>query len=112
AVDAMRSLIALEDKVLERAGRPATLTAAPPLSGLAFVELGVDGESGPELQHALSTLGFCHTGQHRSKPVQLWQEGRARIVLNSNVVRSAPDYGSTAITAFAVESDDPTASAH
>ena len=31
---------------------------------------------------ALAALGFAHTAQHRSKPVQLWQQGQARILLN------------------------------
>ncbi len=111
AVDAMRSLIVLEDAVRESAGQPGTLVPAPSLSGIAFAELAVDGESGPELQRWLGLLGFAHTGQHRSKPVQLWEQGEARIVLNSSVVRRPGDEGSTAISAFALESEQPAVSA-
>ena len=53
---------------------------------MALAEMAVDGESGPCLSGSLSRLGFTHTGQHRSKPVQLWEQGAARIVLNSSVV--------------------------
>ncbi|MEU4242583.1 TIM barrel protein [Actinoplanes sp. NPDC026619] len=67
AVDAMRSLIALEDGLGMR-----HLPAAPVLAMHAFTEFAVDGRSGPDLQEALRGLGFAHTGQHRSKPVQLW----------------------------------------
>lgn len=98
AVDARRSLIALEDATT------GTLTAAPELAGIAFTELGVDADSGPEMETLLGGLGFTHTGQHRSKPVQLWEQGSARILLNS---ASPP----AAIRAIAVESADPTRSA-
>jgi len=111
AVDAMRSLIVLEDAVREAGGRPGTLVPAPALSGIAFTELAVDGESGPELQRWLQMLGFTHTGQHRSKPVELWEQGEARVLLNSSVVRRPGDEGSAAISAFALESADPAASA-
>jgi 4-hydroxyphenylpyruvate dioxygenase len=101
AVDAMRSLIALEDSLKMR-----QLPAAPALSVHAFNEFAVDGESGPVLQDALQALGFTHTGQHRSKPVQLWEQGACRIVLNSAVVRpQAP--GTAELSAFALTSADP-----
>ena len=102
AVDARRSLIAL-------AGTRGSLTPAPGLDGIAFVELGVDAETGPELDTLLRVLGFAHTGQHRSKAVQLWEQGAARILLNSGAPR--PAEGEAAIRAFALESTDPAASA-
>jgi 4-hydroxyphenylpyruvate dioxygenase len=98
AVDAMRSLIALEDQLPGR-----RLPAAPELTGHAFTEFAVDGRSGPELRSALRGLGFAHTGQHRTKPVELWEQGAARIVLNSAVTHPGP----AAISAFAVTSADP-----
>lgn len=111
AVDAMRSLITLEDAVARRAGQPGPLTPPPGLSGIAFAELAVDGESGPALQQWLERLGFTHTGAHRSKPVQLWEQGDARILLNASAVRSAPAEGAAAISAFALESEQPAVSA-
>jgi 4-hydroxyphenylpyruvate dioxygenase len=104
AVDAMRSLIALQDASVPGGGG---LVAAPSLSGIAFAELGVDGESGPELETMLRALGFAHTGQHRSKPVQLWEQGTARILLNVGAVQAEQRPGSAAIRAFALESADP-----
>ncbi|MFI6070282.1 TIM barrel protein [Actinoplanes sp. NPDC051343] len=103
AIDARRSLIALQD------GIEAALTPAPGLSGIAFAEIGVDGQSGPALEQLLRALGFAHTGQHRSKPVQLWEQQRARILLNSGTVH-LPE-ASAAIRAFALESDRPEQSA-
>jgi 4-hydroxyphenylpyruvate dioxygenase len=91
AVDAMRSLLLLEGR----------LPPSPPLHGFAFVEIGVDG---PETEQLLQTLGFAHVGPHRSKPVQLWQHGDIRIVLNHG--GDDPE-----VVAVAVESEDPHASA-
>ncbi|MEU9689803.1 bifunctional sugar phosphate isomerase/epimerase/4-hydroxyphenylpyruvate dioxygenase family protein [Amycolatopsis japonica] len=70
AVDAMRSLVALRESVgvLE-------LPEAPRLDGHAFAELAVPGT-------VLADLGFAHVGTHRSKPVQLWQQGSARLLVN------------------------------
>jgi 4-hydroxyphenylpyruvate dioxygenase len=98
AVDARRSLTALLDATA------GDTVPAPELSGIAFAELGVDAQSGPQLEALLGALGFVHSGQHRSKPVQLWEQGDARILLNSGA-------GEAAIRAFALESADPEQSA-
>jgi 4-hydroxyphenylpyruvate dioxygenase len=95
AIDAMRSLIVLEDR----------LPPSPALDGFAFVEIGVDGDSAPETEALLRTLGFAHVGPHRSKPVQLWQHGEIRIVLNHGA-GDDPE-----VVAVAVQSADPEASA-
>ena len=96
AVDAMRSLLLLEDE----------LPAGPALAGFAFVEIGVDAESAPETEQLLRTLGFAHIGPHRSKPVQLWQHGDIRIVVNHGLGDDDPE-----VVAVAVESADPEGSA-
>jgi 4-hydroxyphenylpyruvate dioxygenase len=97
AVDAMRSLLVLEDDL----GR-SPLPSSPPLEGFAFVEIGVDAESAPETEALLRTMGFAHVGPHRSKPVQLWQHGDIRIVLNHAAGDEDPE-----VVAVAVESADP-----
>jgi 4-hydroxyphenylpyruvate dioxygenase len=107
AVDAMRSLRWLEEQL---PGTGAGLPAAPELTGHSFTELGVDGVSGPQVADVLARLGFTHTGQHRSKPVQLWEQARARILLNASVVRPAAA-GVAAVTALGLESGDPVRSA-
>jgi 4-hydroxyphenylpyruvate dioxygenase len=111
AVDAHRSLLALAESVA--AGHPDLVSgpAAPPppaLSGYAFAELAVDPAGAARLGAALTALGFGNTGRHRSKPVDLWQQGRARILLNTD--EPAPPAG-TEIAALGVESADPAASA-
>jgi 4-hydroxyphenylpyruvate dioxygenase len=104
AVDAMRSLVALEDGLGRR------LPAAPALSGYAFTEFSVDASSGGSLQEALRGLGFTHTGQHRTKPVQLWEQGACRVILNSAVTRPRAT-GTASLSAFALASGDPGQSA-
>ncbi|WP_116450534.1 sugar phosphate isomerase/epimerase and 4-hydroxyphenylpyruvate domain-containing protein [Blastococcus litoris] len=112
AVDAMRSLVWLEE-ALTTSWPEAGLHVPPPaptLSGHSFVELAVDGISGPEVGSALRGLGFRHAGQHRSKPVQLWEQGAARVLLNASVVRPG-GAGVAAVAALGLESEDPARSA-
>ncbi|WP_326834351.1 TIM barrel protein [Amycolatopsis rhabdoformis] len=98
AVDAMRSLLALEESL-----GTTELPVAPALRGHAFTEIAT---AGPEVSPALAGLGFTHVGQHRTKPVALWQQGAARILVNSAGVEE-----SASVVALAVESADPVASA-
>ncbi|MDR7304300.1 bifunctional sugar phosphate isomerase/epimerase/4-hydroxyphenylpyruvate dioxygenase family protein [Haloactinomyces albus] len=117
AVDAMRSLLFLQEQV--EVGHPAVpqdrarvteLPPAPDLTGHAFTELAVDDASGKQVANALAGLGFTHTGQHRSKPVQLWQQGSARVLLNTTEPSASNESGA-AVSALAVDSADPTRSA-
>ncbi|TDB95261.1 sugar phosphate isomerase/epimerase and 4-hydroxyphenylpyruvate domain-containing protein [Actinomadura sp. 7K534] len=111
AVDAMRSLIVLEEACVRRAPAAVDTAAArrfaeppppaPAPEGVAFVELTVDAEAGTEVARTLAATGFAHIGQHRSKPVELWQQGDARVLLNATGSSRA------AIGAFAVETGDP-----
>ena len=117
AIDGMRSLLALQEAVSARGPlhvrerlRISGLPPAPRLGGHVFTELAVDDVSGPVVARALTALGFGHTGQHRSKPVQLWQQGNARILLNFAPQRTVPP-GTAAICALGVESADPAGSA-
>ncbi|RSM74116.1 hypothetical protein DMB66_01375 [Actinoplanes sp. ATCC 53533] len=117
AIDGMRSLLALRESVAtggpaaarSRLGAPG-LPPAPRLGGHVFTELAVDDVSGPAVARTLSALGFARTGQHRSKPVQLWQQGDARILLNFAPQRTVTP-GSAVICALGVESNDPAGSA-
>ncbi|MEV7553211.1 TIM barrel protein [Amycolatopsis sp. NPDC089917] len=92
AVDAMRSLLALRESV-----GALEVPAALRLDGHAFAELAVPGT-------VLADLGFTHVGTHRSKPVQLWQQGSARVLVNA-----AAEEGS--ISALGLACADPKRSA-
>jgi sugar phosphate isomerase/epimerase/4-hydroxyphenylpyruvate dioxygenase-like putative hemolysin len=113
AIDGMRSLLALQEAAGASAAPAARdrlrlggLPPAPPLGGHVFTELAVDDVSGPVVARTLTALGFAHAGQHRSKPVQLWEQGRARLLLNYAPQRTVTP-GTATICALAVESADP-----
>lgn len=115
AIDGMRSLLGLQEAVAAKGParerlRLNGLPPAPPLGAHVFTELAVDEVSGPSVAKALTALGFAHTGQHRSKPVQLWEQGGARILLNFAPQRTVSP-GTATVCALAVESSDPAGSA-
>jgi 4-hydroxyphenylpyruvate dioxygenase len=119
AVDAMRSLRGLQEALGRLCGTTSTpgvdlarLPRAIEPSGFAFVELAVDASSGPMTEDLLGRLGLAHGGQHRSKPVQLWQRDDARVLLNYGDQRlSATLEGDSLVTALGIESADPAQSA-
>src|SRR3954471_15508147 len=82
AVDAMRSLLVLEES-LEPRHAPVRLPGPAPLRGYAFVELAIEPASVGETQHVLHALGFEQAARHRTKPVTLWRAGDARVLLNA-----------------------------
>ncbi|NYV78845.1 sugar phosphate isomerase/epimerase, partial [Streptomyces sp. UH6] len=76
AVDARRSLLVLQEQ--------AGIDELPPRvvpTGVAFTEL-VTPDAEP-LGATLTALGFARTARHRSKPVDLWEQGQARILVNT-----------------------------
>ncbi|GGK25201.1 4-hydroxyphenylpyruvate dioxygenase [Streptomyces camponoticapitis] len=122
AVDAMRSLIALEESVVQVLGAGSAseiLDGGPPLpgprppGGFAFAELATRERD--RLGTLLGALGFSRTGGHATKPVELWEQGGARILLNESVPgdpdTSVPGDPDTTLSAIGLESADPSASA-
>ncbi|MFF0112380.1 bifunctional sugar phosphate isomerase/epimerase/4-hydroxyphenylpyruvate dioxygenase family protein [Streptomyces prasinus] len=114
AVDARRSLLALQEEVgaAREKGPSAAPTAAPAVpapvvpTGFAFAEL-VTADSEP-LTGLLAALGFARTARHRGKPVDLWQQGEARILVNTG---TAVRRDGTRIAAVGLESPDPAGAA-
>lgn len=92
ARDAHRSLVALEDAAARKIGVTQTefpLLANPPVTqGFSFIEIQ-PGE-GDDARTALKCLGFGLVGRHVRKPVELWQQGLARIILNETVTEEHP----------------------
>ena len=89
AVDAMRSLLWLEEQVrLTHRSEPRYAVplfdppAPTPLTGWSFVEFAVDPATATRLAALLTSLGFERFGRHRSKDVDLYGLGEVRIVLN------------------------------
>ncbi|MEU0193405.1 TIM barrel protein [Streptomyces afghaniensis] len=101
AVDARRSLLVLQETV----GRAAPPEPVVP-TGVAFAEL-VTPDAEP-LTALLGALGFTRTARHRGKPVALWEQGDARILVNTGpMVRR----DGTQLAAIGLESPDPAAAA-
>ncbi len=122
AVDARRSLLALQedtfgslpasaDPVADPAGSgPATaaaVPAAPEVGGLAFVELVVDEQDSHPVTDTLGRLGFFAAGRHPTKPVELWQQGQARVLVTAS---GAGEHGA-AVSALGIETTDPSGAA-
>ncbi len=87
ANDGLRSLLWVE----AQAGA-ITLPAPPEFRGFEFLEFAVDSGDAPELTAALARLGFAHTGRHRSKAVELYQQGQANLIVNAEPDSHAADY--------------------
>jgi 4-hydroxyphenylpyruvate dioxygenase len=121
AVDAMRSLIWLEEqsaKWLEstsaqaapgrvaasRRRYPMELATLPKVSepaGFNFAE--VKAEDTVQLEKLLGQLGFEFNGRHRTKDVQLWTMGQARVIINEQ----AASQSEPAIAALGFDVDSP-----
>ena len=90
AADGQRSLVYLGDQVRRRPAS-AGLTLAPmpervPVTGIGFIEFSADADDAAELTAILQTLGFRRTARHRSKQVDLYEQGDIRIVINTEDV--------------------------
>ncbi|MGW0311474.1 bifunctional sugar phosphate isomerase/epimerase/4-hydroxyphenylpyruvate dioxygenase family protein [Streptomyces flavidovirens] len=106
AVDAMRSLIALEESVAQVLGTGSPLPRPVQPDGFAFAELATRDHK--RLGRLLGALGFARTGQHETKPVELWEQGLARILIDRLHPESPTD---TSLVAIGLESPDPALSA-
>ncbi|GGF05151.1 bifunctional sugar phosphate isomerase/epimerase/4-hydroxyphenylpyruvate dioxygenase family protein [Mycetocola zhadangensis] len=89
AIDARRSLRLLEDETLtwlggSSGGRTEQMSARPlpavePPADINYVELRTGAID--DMRLLLEQLGFSSHGRHRSKSVELWSQGAARVVL-------------------------------
>ena len=102
AVDAHRSLLVLQEQV-----GLVDLPAPVVPTSVAFAEL-VTPDAEP-VTEVLGALGFARTARHRSKPVDLWQQGEARILVNTGPGVRRGD--GTGLAAIGLESPDPAGAA-
>ncbi|HVX92230.1 MAG TPA: TIM barrel protein [Xanthobacteraceae bacterium] len=101
AIDAMRSLILLEEQLIAESGvKPASPVvagmlappAAPVCRGFEFVEFAVDADTRPRLAAMFDAMGFAQTGVHRSKDVSLHSQGDVHLILNAEKDSFAHSY--------------------
>jgi 4-hydroxyphenylpyruvate dioxygenase len=85
AVDAMRSLLLLEEELAGETPASRVLAAPPPpvCHGFEFIEFAVEAETRPRLTEMFSAMGFAHVGTHRSKDVTLHRQGDVNLILNA-----------------------------
>lgn len=121
AIDAMRSLIWLEEQSAKwlagnapvgavdgvgasRRRYPMELATLPKVNepaGFNFAE--VKAEDTAQLETLLGQLGFAFEGRHRTKDVQLWTMGQARVIINEQ----AASHAEPAIAALGFDVDSP-----
>lgn len=129
AVDAMRSLIWLEEQSAKWLGAApgagsgagtaptgrrrypmelATLPQVAEPAGFNFAE--VRAADTAALETLLCQLGFAFDGRHRTKNVQLWTMGHARVIINEDFSQESLDpeaTGAPAISALGFDVDSP-----
>ncbi|WP_406395754.1 bifunctional sugar phosphate isomerase/epimerase/4-hydroxyphenylpyruvate dioxygenase family protein [Streptomyces sp. NBC_00887] len=103
AVDARRSLALLQ----ESAGLTAPPAPVVP-TGFAFVEIATADTA--RITPLLTALGFSRTARHSGKPVDLWEQGEARILLNTDTDTGTGSHRpDPSLTAIGLENPDPAA---
>src|SRR5690349_17402247 len=117
AIDAMRSLVLLEEELLAGPDdKPAGIiagTLAPPApptcSGVEFVEFAVDDATRERLAALFEAMGFVRAGQHKSKDVSLYAQGDVHLIINSekeSFARSFAEQHGPSVCALAFRVDD------
>ena len=104
AHDGLRSL-----RWLEAETAAAPLPDPPAFQGFAFLEFAVDSSTQDALASRLVSLGFTHTGTHRSKQVTLYQQGNINLILNAEPDSHAAEYHQSygpSVCAIALHVDD------
>ncbi|MEP3047981.1 MAG: TIM barrel protein [Roseibium sp.] len=87
SIDGHRSLVHLMDNVCrEEPGIRITVPEMPariPVHGIEFIEFATAEQDEQQLNSVLKTLGFSRSRRHKSKSVDLWQQGAINIVVNT-----------------------------
>jgi len=87
ASDGHRSLIGVMDRV--RRAEPTlpvdlpAFPAAAAVQRVEFIEFATSPEEAPALESLLAATGFARAGAHVSKPVTLWRQGGANVLVNT-----------------------------
>ncbi|KTS70827.1 bifunctional sugar phosphate isomerase/epimerase/4-hydroxyphenylpyruvate dioxygenase family protein [Pantoea stewartii] len=107
AQDGYRSLLWLEEQTRDWLVRQPLLPSAlaslageelfhsapqPPLMALEFIEFAVSHNDALALGQWLTQLGLVHAGEHRSKQVSLYRNGKVNVILNAQPDSQASGY--------------------
>ena len=90
AVDARRSLVALQEDLAAVAGLPETvyprLSCPPPsapVTDYAFCEIGVDSTTVEPMAELWRAMGFTAVARHRKQDVTAWQQGEITLLAST-----------------------------
>lgn len=85
ALDGIRSLRLTIDECSRAIGAelPNALPPRVECHGVVFVEFALSQDEAADFATTLTAMGFVHTGRHRSKSVDRWQQGKINIVINT-----------------------------
>lgn len=104
ALDGFRSLVYLQELM------PASKASGHiETHGIGFIEFAVSEEVATRMAALFARLGFEQVGQHRSKSVSLWRQGRVKLILNAETEGFAHSYNlvhGSSVCAIALEVDD------
>jgi 4-hydroxyphenylpyruvate dioxygenase len=81
ATDGLRSLILLQDQLATK-GSPELLEPKAQSRSVGFLEFAVNEAKAGDLARLFGQIGFRKTGQHRSKAVERWSQGKVELVIN------------------------------
>ena len=116
ALDAMRSLEWLQELACQSLDRDGSEGARMPLTplpameqplGFNFVEVRADEGERDLVRRTLHQLGFDDVGTHRTKAVELWAQGGARVIMNN----AEANAGAPAVAALGFDVADPVVAA-
>ncbi len=84
AVDGWRSLVYLGDQVQRAAEEAASMPPRAVVDSVGFVEFALDESEALQLRSLIRVLGFRKTGRHKTKKVDLFQQGNIRLIINTD----------------------------
>ena len=90
AVDAQRSLLALQEDLAAVPGLPESVyprLACPPppapVTGYAFCEIGADSTSAEPMANLLTGMGFAAAARHTKQDVTAWRQGEITLLVST-----------------------------
>lgn len=95
ARDAYRSLVYLSQETEAVPAKPTTDRQLPqiqPPMGIDFIEFAISPAEQQSLCEFLRQTGFVHSATHKTKRVELWEQGQIRLVINQEPQSFAQRY--------------------
>jgi 4-hydroxyphenylpyruvate dioxygenase len=108
ALDGYRSLVYLQELLPKVSPQRSLGSRNTPIEthGIGFIEFAVGTDVANQIARLFDQLGFQKIGQHRSKNVNLWRQGRAQFVINAESSGFAHEYNAlhgSSVCAMALE---------